>query len=327
MDENNQSEQKTNRIWNHNKIFTYESLKDHRISIAFCLVSLLHTAYLNMIEIGKFNELRFIKKTENGLILTDGEKEVLLPYIHAPESAEIGDNLHVFVYIHSDGRLMATTETPLARVDEFAFLEVVDTNENGAFMDMGIGKDLFVPNREQKRPMKIGQKYVVYLYNDEKTERITGSSLLSDFIDQDAHDLEEGDEVRLLITEESDLGYSAIINQQFMGLLYRNEVFEDLKPGDKKRGFVKKIREGNKIDLSLQVIGFRHILDLKDVLLEKLEANNGSILLGDKSSPEDIYNQLKISKKAFKKAAGSLYKERLIEVSDHEIKLVPQTKP
>ena len=282
--------------------------------------------YQNMIKIGKFNELRLIKRTDNGLILTDGEKEVQLPNVLAPESAEIGDNLHVFVYIHSDGRLMATTETPLAQVDEFAFLEVVDENENGVFMDMGIGKDVFVPKREQKRPMKIGQKYVVYLYNDEKTERITASSFLSDFIDQDSHDLEEGDEVRLLITEESELGYSAIINQQFMGLLYRNEVFEDLKPGDKKRGFVKKIREGNKIDLSLQVIGFRHILDLKDILLEKLKANNGSILLGDKSSPEDIYNQLKISKKAFKKAAGSLYKERLIEVSDHEIKLVPKAK-
>ncbi|RYE40917.1 MAG: hypothetical protein EOP48_24325 [Sphingobacteriales bacterium] len=118
-----------------------------------------------MIDIGKYNELRFIKKTEAGLILTDGEKEVVLPYVHAPQEAEIGDNLHVFVYIHSDGRLMATTETPIAMVGEFAFLEVVDVNETGAFMDMGIGKDVFVPEREQKRPMKIGQKYVVYLYS------------------------------------------------------------------------------------------------------------------------------------------------------------------
>jgi predicted RNA-binding protein (virulence factor B family) len=277
-----------------------------------------------MVEIGKFNELRFIKKTENGLILTEGEKEVLLPYVHAPEGAEIGDNLHVFVYIHSDGRLMATTETPIAQVDEFAFLEVVDENENGAFMDMGISKDVFIPCNEQKRPMKIGQKYVVFLYNDEKTERITASSYLNDFINQDEHDFEEGDEVRLLITDESDLGFSAVINQRYMGLLYRNEVFEDLKPGDQKRGFIKKIREGNKIDLSLQVIGFKHILDLKDSLMADLQHNNGSILLGDKSSPEDIYNRLKISKKAFKKAIGSLYKERLILISDHEIKLVPK---
>lgn len=276
-----------------------------------------------MIEIGKYNELRFIKKTDAGLILTDGEKEVLLTYVHAPEGVEAGDNLHVFVYIHSDGRLMATTETPAAMVDEFAFLEVVDENEQGVFMNMGIGKDVFVPEREQKRPMKIGQKYVVFLYTDERNDRITASSRLADFVEQDEHDLEEGDEVSLLITEESDLGFSAVINQKYMGLLYHNEVFEELQPGDIKRGFVKKIREGNKIDLSLQVIGFRHILDLKDILIGELRENGGIIRLGDKSSPEDIYNQLKISKKAFKKAIGSLYKERLIEISDHEVKLIP----
>ncbi len=280
-----------------------------------------------MIEIGKFNELRFIKKTDAGLILTDGEKEVLLPYQHIPEGVQAGDNLHVFVYIHSDGRLMATTETPLAMVGEFALLTVVDQNEQGVFMDMGIGKDVFVPEREQKRPMQTGQKYVVFLYTDEKNDRITASSRLSDFIDLDEHDLEQGDEVNLLITEESDLGYSAVINQRYMGLLYHNEVFEDLKAGDQRRGFIKKIREGNKIDLSLQVIGFRHILDLKDSLMINLEEHNGSILLGDKSSPEDIYNRLKISKKAFKKAIGSLYKERLIEISDYEIKLVPKVRP
>jgi uncharacterized protein len=277
-----------------------------------------------MIEIGKFNELRFTKKTEAGLILTDGEKEVLLPFLNAPEDVQVGDNIQVFTYIHSDGRIMATTETPIAQVDEFALLNVVDVTEQGAFMDMGIGKDVFVPEREQKRPMQIGQKYVVYLYTDERNDRITASSRLSDFIDQDEHDLEEGDEVRLLITEESDLGYSAVINQRFMGLLYHNEVFEDLKAGDQKRGWIKKIREGNKIDLSLQVIGFKHILDLKDSLMIELEECGGTIALGDKSSPEDIYNRLKISKKAFKKAAGSLYKERLVEISDFEIKLVPK---
>lgn len=278
-----------------------------------------------MIDIGKYNELRFIKKTDSGLILTDGEKEVVLPYQHAPQEIEQGDNIHVFVYIHSDGRLMATTETPLAMVDEFAFLEVVDVNEQGAFLDMGIGKDVFVPEREQKRPMKTGQKYVVFLYTDERNERITASSRLTDFIDQDTHDLEEGDEVSLLIFDESDLGYSAIINQKYAGLLYHNEVFEDLQAGDVRRGFVKKIREENKIDLSLQVIGFKHILDLKDSLMIELQENGGIINLGDKSSPEDIYNQLKISKKAFKKAIGSLYKERLVVVSDDSVKLV--TKP
>lgn len=274
-----------------------------------------------MIEIGKYNELRFIKKTDSGLILTDGEKEVLLPHNLAPEDVQPGDNLHVFTYIHSDGRIMATTETPLAQAGEFAFLEVTDLNEQGAFMDMGIGKELFVPEREQRKPMKIGHKYVVFLFNDENNDRITGSSLLEDFIAQDEHDLDEGDEVQLLITDESDLGFSAIINQRYLGLLYHNEIFEKLKPGDLKRGFIKKIREENKIDLSLQVIGFRHIIDLKESLMAELQGNGGIINLGDKSSPEDIYRQLKISKKAFKKAVGSLYKERRVVVSDHEVKL------
>jgi predicted RNA-binding protein (virulence factor B family) len=275
-----------------------------------------------MIEVGKYNELRFIRKTEAGLILTDGDREVLLPQNQVPPELVEGDNLHVFVYIHNDGRLMATMETPLAVVGEFAFLQVIDQNEQGAFLDMGIEKDVFAPLSEQRKPMSTGKGYVVFLYNDEKNERITASSQLTDFMYQDEHDLEQGDEVSLLIYNESDIGFSAVINQRYDGLLYRNEVFEDLKPGDQRQGFVKKIREGNKIDLSLQVIGFRHILDLKDTLLYTLREQGGTIRLGDKSNPEDIYNQLKISKKAFKKAIGSLYKERLVLVSDHEVKLV-----
>lgn len=277
-----------------------------------------------MLDIGKYNELRYIRKTETGLILTDGEREVVLPHSFAPENVAIGDNLHVFVYIHTDGRLMATTLSPHATVGQFAFLEVVDTNEEGAFLDLGIGKDVFVPNREQRKPMKLGKKYVVYLFLDENNEKITASSMLTDFIAQDEHDLEEGDEVSLLIVDESDLGYNAIIDQHAMGLLYHNEIFEDIKPGDLKRGFIKKIREGNLIDLSLQVIGFRHIIDLKESLLLDLQESGGIIHLGDKSSPEDIYKRLKISKKAFKKAAGSLYKERKVEISDYELKLVSQ---
>lgn len=277
-----------------------------------------------MLDIGEYNELRYIRKTETGLILTDGEREVVLPHSFVPENVAIGDNLHVFVYIHTDGRLMATTLSPHATVGEFAFLEVVDTNEEGAFLDLGIGKDVFVPNREQRKPMKLGKKYVVYLFLDENNEKITASSMLTDFIAQDEHDLEEGDEVSLLIVDESDLGYNAIIDQHAMGLLYHNEIFEDIKPGDLKRGFIKKIREGNLIDLSLQVIGFRHIIDLKESLLLDLQESGGIIHLGDKSSPEDIYKRLKISKKAFKKAAGSLYKERKVEISDYELKLVSQ---
>ncbi len=275
-----------------------------------------------MIEIGKYNELRFVKKTDTGLILTDGQKEVLLPYNHAPENVEQGDNLHVFVYIHSDGRMLATTQTPLACVGEFALLKVVDINENGAFMDLGIDKDLFVPEREQKRPMSLEEKYVVYVYLDEINDRMLASSKLANYVEDTGFDFEVGDEVSLMITDRSELGYSAIINQQYIGLLYHNEIFEELHPGYLRRGFIKKITADNKIDLSLQVIGFKHILDLKNSLMIELKENNGQLLLGDKSSPEEIYDRLKISKKAFKKTIGSLYKERLIEISDYEVKLV-----
>ncbi|WP_036678281.1 CvfB family protein [Daejeonella oryzae] len=272
-------------------------------------------------EIGNYNELRYIKKTDSGLILTDGEKEVILPYNHAPAEANIGDNLHVFVYVHADGRLFATTQTPLACVGDYAFLQVVDENENGAFLSLGIDKDVFVHQRDQKRPMKMGGKYVVYIFLDDN-DRISGSSKVAEFVEVEDIDLEVADEVNLLIFDQSDLGFSAIVNQKYAGLLYHNEVFEELQPGDVKRGFVKKITEGNKIDLSLQVIGFKHILDLKESIMLDLKESGGILALGDKSSPDEIYTRLKISKKAFKKTIGSLYKERLVEISDFEVKLV-----
>ena len=272
-------------------------------------------------EIGKYNELRYIKKTDSGLILTDGEKEVILPFNHAPVEVNPGDNLHVFVYVHTDGRLFATTQTPLACVGEFAFLTVVDENESGSFLSLGIDKDVFVHQRDQKRPMKMAGKYVVYIFLDD-SDRISGSSRVAEFVEIDDIDLEVADEVSLMIFDQSDLGYSAIVNQKYAGLLYHNEVFEELKAGDMKRGFVKKITEGNKIDLSLQVIGFKHILDLKESILLDLKESGGILKLGDKSSPDEIYTRLKISKKAFKKTIGSLYKERLVEISDFEVKLV-----
>lgn len=277
-----------------------------------------------MIETGKFNELEFIRKTDGGLILGGPDKEdVLLPWAEAPETVEPGDIFHVFVFRHSDGRLMATSKTPHACVGEFACLTAVDQNETGAFLDLGIGKDVFVSERDQKRPMRIGGRYVVYIFRDEHSGRIMGSSKLNYYVNQEDLDLEPGDEVSLLISDESDLGYSAIINQKHLGLIYRNEVYEDLKPGESRKGYIKKIREGNLIDLSLQPIGFKHILDTKDSMMLILKENNGVLDLGDKSSPEDIYSRLKISKKVFKKTIGGLYKERLIEISDHQIKLIP----
>ena len=275
-----------------------------------------------MIEIGKYNELRILSKTEAGLNLTDGDKLVLLPYVHVPTGAEIGDNLKVFVFVQKDGRLTATTQKAYATVGDFAFLKVVSDGDDGVFMDLGIDKDVYVPEREQKRPMQKGYKYVVYLYLDEGNDRLLASSKLYDFVEEEGFDFEEGDEVSLLITEETDLGYNAIINNTYIGLLYNNEVFVDVKPGDVRKGWIKKIRVEGKIDLTLQPSGYGHILDSKVMILKELKKSGGVIELGDKSTPEEVYHRFQISKSAFKKTIGSLYKERLITISDDEIRLL-----
>lgn len=275
-----------------------------------------------MVQIGKFNELKFLTKSSSGLVLSDGEQEVLLPFIGAPDNVQPDDILHVFVYMHSDGRLMATLKTPLAQINEFASLKVIDVNDDGAFLDLGIEKDVFVPEREQKRPMRMDDLYVVYVYLNENNNRLEATSRIAGYINQADFDLEVGDEVNLMITDPGDLGYNAIINKKYAGLLYHNELYERLHHGEVRKGYIKKIREENKIDLSLQPIGYTHILDTKESLLSQLEENNGTLNLGDKSSPEEIYRRLKISKKAFKKTIGGLYKDRLIEIFDFEIKKV-----
>lgn len=274
-----------------------------------------------MIAIGQYNELRVLSKTDEGLTLSDGTEEALLPYQYVPKDTEAGDNLNVFVYLQKDGRLAATTQRPLACVGDFAFLRVVDETDDGAFLDIGIGKDVFVPSREQKRPMYKGDSHVVYVFLDEKNNRMLASSKLLDFVEEHDFDFEEGDEVSLLIADRTDLGFNAIINNKYIGLLYQNEVFDLLQPGESRKGWIKKIRVEGKIDLSLQPMGYSHILDTKDKLFAELKESGGVIHLGDKSSPDDIYDRFKISKNAFKKTIGALYKDRLITVTDHEIKI------
>jgi len=277
--------------------------------------------FTGMIAIGQYNDLRIITKTDTGLILTDGDAEALLPYSEVPKGIETGENINVFVYSNKEGKLIATTKRPLACVGDFAYLTVVDDGEDGAFMDLGLDKDIFVPSREQKRPMFKGDSHVVYVLLDESNNRMIASSKLLNFVEEVEIDLEEGDEVTLLIVDRSDLGYNAIIDNKYIGLLYTNELFDVLNPGEVRKGWVKKIRVEGKIDLSLQPMGYGHILDNKETILEDLKYNGGVIPLGDKSAPEDIYDRFKISKSAFKKVIGGLYKDRLITLSDHEIRL------
>lgn len=275
-----------------------------------------------MISIGKYNELDVSKKTEIGVFLTDGRQEVLLPTRFVPQNIDTGDTLEVFVYLDNENRPVATTLKPFATVDEFAFLKVKEVNQHGAFLDWGISKDIFVPYGEQRDQMEAGKSYVVYILIDDHSGRIAATSRWMKYLDKDTSDLQNGDEVELLVAEITELGYRVIIDHQFEGLIYKNEVFEQLNPGDRKRGYIKLIRDDGKIDISLQQQGYAHIEDSKLFVLHQLKNNNGILNLGDKSSPEDIYSQLKLSKKAFKKITGALYKERLITVSDFEIRLV-----
>ncbi|MFI5220224.1 MAG: S1 RNA-binding domain-containing protein [Bacteroidia bacterium] len=272
-------------------------------------------------EIGKYNTLEVVKYTPIGFYLSDGSEQILLPKRYVPEKAKVGDRLKIFVYLDSENRPIATTLNPIATVDEFAFLHVKEINEHGAFFDWGIDKDVFVPYSEQTVELQQGNKYLVYIYIDERSGRIAASLKWNQFIDHDTNELESGAEVRLLIAQPTELGYKAIINNQYEGLLYTNEIFEPLHEGDVKKGFIKQVREDGKIDLSLQQQGYGHIADLKQLLLQELKNHEGFLPLGDKSSPEEIYRQLKISKKAFKKTIGGLFKEKLITLSDFEIRL------
>lgn len=280
-----------------------------------------------MIKIGTYNYLKVKQKGAEGLILTDGEEEAFLPIQQSPENAEIGEELLVFVYHHKDGRLVATSKRPYACVGDFAFLKVVDQTDNGTFLDLGIDKDLFIPSNKQKYTLELGKSYAVYVYLDKLDGKLSATTWLEDKVETDLSDLEEGDEVNLLIFDSSDMGYSAIINNKYMGLLYRNEVYEDVEIGDTRVGYIKKIRDDiNKIDLSLRQVGFDFILDSRDIVLNILKENGGMLDLGDKSSPEEIRDRLKMSKKAFKQVIGGLYKHRLITMTDYEIKLVPEVK-
>ena len=278
-----------------------------------------------MLFIGKYNNLTIERLTSVGMFLSDVEgEEVLLPNQYLTDEMQVGDNIKVFVYLDSEDRPVATTETPKIIRNEFAFLEVTDVTEHGAFMDWGLIKDLFVPFREQSTPMQLGEWHVVFLYLDQKSSRLIASTKIDRFLENDRLTVAEGDEVDLLIFSKSDLGYNAIVNQYHKGLIYANEVFREINVGDTLKGYVKKIREENKLDLSLQKTGYEVVEPTAQAILDQLKKANGFLNLSDSSSPEDIYKKLQISKKVFKKAIGGLYKQGLIKIGDDGIRLVSE---
>jgi uncharacterized protein len=274
-----------------------------------------------LINVGAYNELEVIKQMDFGIYLGDGSVEILMPQKWVSKDTRIGDTIDVFVFRDSEGRLIATTIKPYAIAGEFAFLEVQQANNMGAFLDWGMEKNLLVPFREQPSPLEEGKSYVVFVYVDEETDRIVASAKLNKFIEKENIDLKAGDIVDLLIYSETDKGYNAIINNLYNGLIYRNEVFDTVRIGDKIKGYVKQVREDNKIDLSLQKSGFELVDDVKWKILKLLKEKNGFLPLHDGSSPEEIKSALQISKKAFKKAVGALYKEQLVKLTPKGVEL------
>lgn len=275
-----------------------------------------------MIEIGKYNKMRVVKEVDFGVYL-DGENygEILLPKRYVPEHCQIDDFVDVFLHLDSEDWLIATTENPFAVAGEFASLKVVAVNRVGAFLDWGLTKDLLVPFREQKHRMRENRSYIVHVYFDKKSERLCASSKLDKFLNEDIT-VKAGDEVDLLIVEETDLGFKAIINNQHWGLIFHNEVFQPIKTGDKVKGFIKKVREDKRIDLSLQKPGYAKVGGLAETVLNKIKEQGGFLAMNSKTSPDEIYDTFKVSKKNFKMALSNLYKQRLITIEDDGVRLV-----
>ena len=275
-----------------------------------------------MVEIGRFNTLTVVKIVDFGVYLDGGERgEILMPKEYVPANCFPDDEVKAFVYFDSEDRIVATTEHPHVMVGEFAFLKVVALSPVGAFLDWGLRKDLLVPFREQRDPMIEGKSYLVYAYLDKASDRIVASTKIDKYLDQVFPEYEPHEEVEVLIARKSDLGYNVIVNNMHWGLIYNNEIFQPLKIGQKMKGYIKEVREDEKIDVTLQLPGYAKIEGLAGMVLEKLKDYGGILDLSDKSEPEEIYKVFGCSTKNYKKALGTLLKQRLIEIGDSEVRL------
>jgi uncharacterized protein len=273
--------------------------------------------------IGKTNTLNVVRETDNGVYL-DGENlgEILMPRKFVTPEVRESQQATVFIYSDSEDRLVATTETPFAEVGDFAFLEVVETNRFGAFLDWGLPKHLLVPFSEQKAKMVEGKSYLVYVFSDNKTNRLAASAKVGKFLSHDHPEYQQGDEVQLLITEETETGFKAIVNGKHWGMLYKNQMNGTVIIGGRHTAYVNKVREDDKIDLLTEKPGYEKIFDVSQKIVQVLKDNNGFIALTDNSSPEMIQAMLGISKKNFKKAIGSLYKSRRVDFKSDGIRLL-----
>jgi predicted RNA-binding protein (virulence factor B family) len=279
-----------------------------------------------MIKLGDYNTLRIKRRTEHGLVLDGGETEgnILLPQRYVTKAMRPGQEIEVFIYLDQDERPVATTEHPTAKVGEFACLQVAWINEFGAFLNWGLMKDLFCPFREQKKRMEIGNHYMVYIRIDEESYRLMATAKVEKYLQAaSAEDqLKHGQAVDCLVWQKTDLGFKVIVDNKYQGLIYDNQIFQPLTMGNRFTGYIDHVRQDGKIDITLQPTGRQHTLDFAEVLLRYLYENGGHCELGDKSPAELIYDRFKVSKKAYKKAIGDLYRRRLITISDEGIALV-----
>ncbi|TXG35393.1 CvfB family protein [Seonamhaeicola maritimus] len=280
-----------------------------------------------MMQLGQINTLEILRESDHGIYLIDNEdKEVLLPNRYVPDSFKIWDKIDVFVYLDNEERLVATTDIPYIQLGEFALLRCNQVTDYGAFLDWGLVKELFCPFKEQAFKMKPGGWYLVHCYLDERTDRLAASGKTNRFLSNKELTVKEFDEVELIASHPSDIGWNVIVNKTHIGLIYKDNIFTDISVGDKLKGIVKKVRPGNKLDIALGQIGYRNIEPNAQRILEELEDNSGFINLTDKSNPEAIKEQLQMSKKSFKKALGSLYKQKQILIKPDGIYLVETTE-
>lgn len=279
-----------------------------------------------MFQLGTYQTLNVARITDFGYFLKNtsnrGDDEVLLPNKLAFRDLQKGENVRVFIYKDGEERVTATMQEPKITLNSFAFLEVKDAPGHGAYLDWGLDKDLFVPHREQVGTMRKGQSYLVHMYLDKKTNRLAASAKLDKFLDSENITVEEGEEVDLWIWDKTDLGYKVIINETHQGLVYHDEFYHDVYIGEQTTGFIKQIRDDNKIDITLRPIGYKKVGPNSDFILQRLKQMGGYLDLHDKSDPKEIHRRLEMSKKTFKKAIGRLYKEDIIRIGDDGIYLV-----
>lgn len=278
-----------------------------------------------MLKIGQYNTLKIVKILSFGAYLECDGKEILLPTRYVPQDAKVDDEVEVFIYHDNEGRLIATTLHPNAIAGEFAFMRVKSINTTGAFLDWGLMKDLLVPYKEQKMQMREGRWYLVYVRLDPITNRIMASARIEKFIGNVPPAYEPNQEVDLLVVEDTEIGYKVIVNNLHWGMLYYDQVFQRLERGEKLKGYVKEVRDDDKIDINLAPLGYQKVEGVSKIVLDALKTKGGFLPVHDKSDPDEIYSLFRCSKKAFKQAIGALYKQHLILIEKEGIRLTEES--